>query len=87
MPAAMLQLDPAIPVMAFARGKWQKAMCHGWIDYGVEADLMHLCFLDESGECWTLRNQDIRAQTNFTIGRPAPSLPTPTKDAPKCQTS
>ena len=87
MPAAMLQLDPAIAVMAFARGRWQKATCHGWLDYGVEADLMHICFSDEDGEIWILRNKDVRAQTNITIGRVAVSLPTPAKGAPKCPTS
>lgn len=85
----MLQLDPAIPVMAFVCGRWQKATSHGWLDYGVEADFMHICFSDEDGEIWILRNKYVRAQINITIGRTAISTPTPTltKDAPKCPTS
>jgi hypothetical protein len=63
---SLLQLDPPIPVMT-PRGK---ALAVVLIDYGVEFDLMWTCFLD-SGECWTFRNPEIRAQTNETIGRKA----------------
>jgi len=28
-----------------------------------------ICFLDNSGECWTWSNTDIRAQKNVTAGR------------------
>jgi hypothetical protein len=39
------------------------------IDYGVEADLIWVCFQDDTGECWSYRNSDIRIQPNQTIGR------------------
>ena len=60
----MLQLDPPLPVTT-PRGK---ALAHVLTDYGIEHDLMWTCF-EADGECWTWRNQDIRAQTNVTFGR------------------
>ena len=60
----MLQLDPPLPVTT-PRGK---ALAHVLIDYGIEHDMMWTCF-EADGECWTWRNQDIRAQTNVTFGR------------------
>jgi len=60
----MLQLDPPLPVVAPAG----KALAHVLIDYGAEHDLLWVCFQD-NGECWTWRNQDIRAEKNITFGR------------------
>ncbi len=45
------------------------ALAHFLIDYGVEHDLQWVCFIDATGECWTYRNKDIRAQKNITWGR------------------
>jgi hypothetical protein len=39
------------------------------IDYGEEADLLWVCFQDDTGECWTWSNKDIRAQQNVSMGR------------------
>lgn len=39
------------------------------IDYGLEHDLMYVCIIDETGEFWTFRNSQIRAQENLTYGR------------------
>jgi hypothetical protein len=61
----IVQLNPPIPVLS-PKGK---AMAHLVIDYGVEHDLMFTCFQDDTGECWTWRNSEIRAQTNISIGR------------------
>jgi len=60
----MIQLDPPIPVTT-PNGN---ALAHVLIDYGPEYDLMWVCF-EANNECWTWRNQDIRAQTNITFGR------------------
>lgn len=62
----MLQLSPPLPLIT-PRGK---AWAHLLIDYGPEADLIWVCFQDETGECWSYRNSDIRIQRNETIGRP-----------------
>jgi hypothetical protein len=32
---------------------------HVLIDYSQEHDLLWVVFLDETGECWTLPNQDV----------------------------
>lgn len=61
----LLQLDPPLPVET----KKGKGLAHILIDYGVEFDLMFVVFLDETKECWTFNNKEIRAQTNITMGR------------------
>jgi hypothetical protein len=82
MPASMLQLDPALPVMAFRNGEWHKAMAHGWMDYGIEDDLFWICFVDDC-EPWVVSNRHIRAQSNITIGRkPSADIALPRKKAP-----
>lgn len=60
----MLQLDPPIPVET-PNGK---AMAQILIDYGPEYDLVWVCFQSD-GQCWSWRNQDIRAESNLTFGR------------------
>jgi hypothetical protein len=61
----LLQLDPVIPVST-PKGN---GMAHVLIDYGMEHDLIWVCFIDETGECWSFSNKFIRAQKNITIGR------------------
>lgn len=60
------QLNPALPLTT-PKGK---AWAHFVIDYGMESDLLWVCFQDETGECWTWSNRDIRMQPNATLGRP-----------------
>ena len=59
------QLNPPIPLMT-PKGR---AMAHFIIDYGIENDLMWVCFQDDTGESWTWENAQIRARMNQTIGR------------------
>ena len=61
----ILQLNPPIPVIT-PKG-W--ALAHMVIDNGIEHDLHWVCFQNRHGECWTWKNQDIRAQKNITQGR------------------
>jgi hypothetical protein len=65
----MLRLDPPIPVLVKQNNAWLKAMAHVLLDYGYEFDLMFVVFVDESRECWTVPNKDVRAQDNVTAGR------------------
>lgn len=65
------QLNPPIPVVT-PKGK---ALAHMVIDYGPEADLIWVCFQDDSGECWCWSNKTIRIQGNVTLNRPEPSIP------------
>lgn len=44
-----------------------KAWAHFLIDYGTEHHLLWVCFLRESGECWTFRNPEIRLEKNVTM--------------------
>jgi hypothetical protein len=60
---SILQLDPPLPVIT-PKGD---GYAHQLIDYGPEYHLHWVCFLDDSGECWTYDNTQIRAQK--TLGR------------------
>ena len=64
----LLQLNPPLPLTT-PKGK---AWAHLVIDYGPEADLMWCCFQDDTGECWTWSNRDVRIQANATLGRVTP---------------
>ena len=59
------RIEPSIPVNT-PKGK---AVAIAWLDYGIEHDLMWLWIQDETGECWTWENADIRARINLTLGR------------------
>jgi len=61
----ILQLNPPFPLTT-PKGN---ALAHFIIDYGCEHNLMWVCFIDETGECWTYPNFLIRAQKNITMGR------------------
>lgn len=61
----IIRLHPAIPVLT-PKGK---ALAHFLIDEGVECNLKWVCFQDDTGECWTFANPQIRAQKNLTQGR------------------
>lgn len=64
----MIQLNPAIPVTTPKGDGYAQFL----LDYSSEFDLHWVVFLDESGECWTFNNKDIRAQKNITLGRACP---------------
>ncbi|MBC7712956.1 MAG: hypothetical protein H7177_06440 [Rhizobacter sp.] len=59
------QLNPQIP-MDTPKGP---GLATFLIDYGMEHDLYWVVFIDESRECWTLSNRDVRVQQNLSIGR------------------
>jgi len=61
----LTQLNPPLPLIT-PKGK---AWAHIVIDYGQEHDLLWVCFQDETGECWTWGNGDVRIQENITMGR------------------
>jgi hypothetical protein len=62
---AMLQLNPPIPVDT-PKGP---ALAEVLIDYGAEHHLIRVCFIDETRECWSFPDTEIRAQANPTMGR------------------
>lgn len=59
------QLNPPLPINT-PKGS---ALAHLVIDYGPEHDLKWVCFQDDTGECWSWANPEIRAQKNITMGR------------------
>ena len=61
----ILQLNPPIP-LSTPRGP---GLAHFLLDYRPDFDLLWTVFIDETGECWTFRNQEIRACKNITLGR------------------
>lgn len=61
----MLRLDPPLPLET-PKGK---ALAHILIDYGVEYDLLWVCFQDETRECWTWSNKEVKIQSNISLGR------------------
>lgn len=68
------QLKPPLP-MTTPRGP---GLAHFVIDYGPEAHLMWVVFLDEDGQCWTVPNPEIRMAANWSLGRrPKKQGPTP----------
>lgn len=73
----ILQLNPPIPVET-PKGK---ALAQLVIDYGPEHDLLWVCFQDDTKECWTWGNQQIRAQTNITMNRPGSVQRIPLKES------
>ena len=61
----LLQLDPPIPLET-PKGK---GYAHVLIDYGQEFNLLWVVFIDDTQECWTFANPDIKIQSNITLGR------------------
>ena len=61
----ILQLNPPLPLQT-PKGS---ALAHLVIDYGPEHNLIWVCFIDETGECWSYDNKHVRAQKNITMGR------------------
>jgi len=59
------RIDPPLPIVT-PKGK---ALAHFLIDYGIEHDLIWVCFQNDTGECWSWKNIDIRAAENITMGR------------------
>ena len=60
----LLQLEPSIPLIT-PKGAGRAVVL---IDYGIEEHLLWVCFIDDTGECWTFQNRDIKAQPNLTMG-------------------
>lgn len=46
-----------------------KGIAHFLIDYGIEASIKWVVFIQETGECWTFPNEKVTACKNITLGR------------------
>jgi hypothetical protein len=56
-------------------------LAHFVIDYGPEADLMWVVFMDKDGACWTVPNPEVRLQFNWSMGRRKAEPATPLQPA------
>lgn len=63
----LTQLKPPLPL--FIVPKNELGLAHAVIDYGPEHNLLWVCFMKNSGECWTVPNKDIRMEWNYSLGR------------------
>ena len=61
----MIQLNPPIPLSTPKGNGWAFFL----IDRSQEHDLEWVTFLDETGECWTFNNSQIKIQKNHTMKR------------------
>ena len=66
----IIQVNPTLPLET----PHGKGFAHFVIDYSQEHDLLWVVFLDDSGECWTFQNSEIRIQKNLSIGRKQTSV-------------
>lgn len=61
----IMQLNPPIPLDT-TKGE---GLAHLVIDYGIESDLHWVVFINDTKECWTFPNSEVRACKNITLGR------------------
>jgi hypothetical protein len=66
----ILQLNPPIPLITPKR----KGFAHLVIDYSQEHDLIWVVFLDDSGECWSYSNKEVKIVYNETLRRAKKNL-------------
>lgn len=59
----IIRIDPPLP---FDTPKG-KAMAHFLTDYGCENHHFWTCFLNETGQCWTFRNTEVRLEANYSM--------------------
>ena len=61
----IIQLNPPLSLITPKGKGW----AHFLIDYGQEHGLLWVVFQNETGECWTWLNSDIRLNNNITFNR------------------
>jgi hypothetical protein len=59
------RIDPPLPLDTPKGRAWAYFI----LDYAIDFDLLWICFVDETRECWTFSNREIRIVENQTIGR------------------
>lgn len=62
----IIRIDPPLPLETPKGTAW----AHFLINYGGEHHLLWVTFIDDTGECWTFENPDVRIQHNLQLGRP-----------------
>ncbi len=69
------RIDPPLPLET-PKGS---GTAHFLIDYSENHHLIWVVFLDETGECWSFQNPEVRLSKNFTLGRTSISEINPKK--------
>lgn len=67
----MTRIDPPLPLET-PKGL---AMAYFLLDYGIDHDLLWVCFINSTRECWTFANPQIRAVSNLSLGCGPAGLP------------
>lgn len=65
-PMAIRQLNPMLPMHVIGKGDGYAFLV---IDYSQEHDLVWVIAMDKGGAIWSARNQDVRMDINWTMGR------------------
>lgn len=63
----LLELHNFLPVIT-KKGKGRVLFL---LDYGPDSSTLMFVVLNESGECWWVRQQDLRVEGNYTFGTSA----------------
>lgn len=74
----LTQLNPPLPLETSKGAGW----AHFVIDYGPEAALLWVVFMDADGACWAVPNPEVRISSNWTMGRRKPEDREPERAAP-----
>lgn len=61
----LTQLNPPLPLET-SKGT---GLAHFVIDYGPEAHLLWVVFMDQDGSCWSVPNPEVRMQANWSMER------------------
>jgi len=69
----LVQLNPPLR-LSTPKGP---GLAHFLIDYGPEADLLWVVFMDADGACWSVPNPEIRLAANWSMGRRPERSPAP----------
>lgn len=64
------QLNPPIPMYVADKGE---GIAIAVIDYGIDFDLYWIVAMNNGGEIWAIKNPEVRAVINQTLGRIGPS--------------
>lgn len=64
----LVQLNPPLHMETPKGPGW----AHFCIDYGAEANLFWVVFMDADGASWTVSNPEVRMSFNWSLGRRQP---------------
>ena len=70
MMTTIIRLEPPMPFVCPKGPCW----AHFLIDMGMENSLHWVTFVNETGECWTWSNEQVRMDKNITLKRTEVSI-------------